>query len=778
VARKDNKTFPMHPSRTAEPTGEVSRDELHTLPSPDSVAESTFAECDHLVLIDPPGPLVGRPFPLAQDECVVGREPTCAVHLDADDLSRRHARLVRDANGWTVEDLQSTNGTFVDGAQVQTARLQHGDRVQMGKQLFRLLPAGSPDLRRLHTSFQSSRIDQVTGLPLRELFEDQARHFLRERGAPAALLLVQFEYLDAVNRRHGRSYGDRLFRHAVRVLLGGINLPVCAGRLHGTRVAFLVAGADEPVATTLAEGMRSLLSALLAAADEASPVELSIGGAVVHDEADGSVQDLIRLAESLTQNMSSLGGGVSISAATAIVGETTGVFHIQDVDGDAVVRGRAAFERDLSRRFRWVVAFALDDRQRLEARDPGLVLRLDRILESALEEAHNEGIDSQPVEDTLDLDDAAIEGRTIQHTQVFTRSVQVGRLPAGFFVVATAYADDRRTRQLMAGVERTFERLREQATLPLARVTAGSPVEVVSGCVDRAVDALLARQKAADDDRRLPLPVGWALLQVAAEDDPVRRFFALIGLHQAMTRWIFTVLAADCLASDVVLPPPVRSSMMRPVGEGTWVRLARLVAEAALTIPPDARGAPTLLDAIFPRGKKSAVLNALEAFPPDRNEVAHGGGYRRAVGLASEWDTRFRDLLAGPLRALQHITPRHVSQLRHRGRSFEISYRELVGDHTVVPTARETTAEPMEDGKVFVLDPGARRPLSLDPLVVYAPCERCDLSELFFLENFEDGIQHASLREGRHKLPSLAAAGKDARDITEAESALARLFGA
>jgi hypothetical protein len=101
-----------------------------------------------------------------------------------------------------------------------------------------------------------------------------------------------------------------------------------------------------------------------------------------------------------------------------------------------------------------------------------------------------------------------------------------------------------------------------------------------------------------------------------------------------------------------------------------------------------------------------------------------------------------------------------------------------VGDHTVVPTARETTAEPMEDGKVFVLDPGARRPLCLDPLVVYAPCERCDLSELFFLESLQDGIHHASLREGRHKLPSLAAAGKDARDITEAESALTRLFAA
>lgn len=63
----------------------------------------------------------------------IGRDPACAVALRLPLLSRRHARIVVSAEGATIEDLGSRNGTFVDGVRVVSATpLRHGDRIQMG----------------------------------------------------------------------------------------------------------------------------------------------------------------------------------------------------------------------------------------------------------------------------------------------------------------------------------------------------------------------------------------------------------------------------------------------------------------------------------------------------------------------------------------------------------------------------------------------------------------------------------------------------------------------
>jgi pSer/pThr/pTyr-binding forkhead associated (FHA) protein len=82
---------------------------------------------------------VGRRLTIAE-ATTVGRSPDCALHLDHDDyVSSRHALVTpADAGVW-VEDLGSTNGTFVNDAQVTTARLlQPGDQIQIGETKLRV----------------------------------------------------------------------------------------------------------------------------------------------------------------------------------------------------------------------------------------------------------------------------------------------------------------------------------------------------------------------------------------------------------------------------------------------------------------------------------------------------------------------------------------------------------------------------------------------------------------------------------------------------------------
>jgi pilus assembly protein CpaF len=74
----------------------------------------------------------------AQPELLIGRHHTCDVMLANPRVSRRHARLVfRDAK-WIVQDLQSTNGTVVNGTRVGRCELRPGDCLVLGDEYLRI----------------------------------------------------------------------------------------------------------------------------------------------------------------------------------------------------------------------------------------------------------------------------------------------------------------------------------------------------------------------------------------------------------------------------------------------------------------------------------------------------------------------------------------------------------------------------------------------------------------------------------------------------------------
>ena len=73
-------------------------------------------------------------FPLLDSECVIGRAPDCAITVSDGSISSRHARVTRSPEGFSIEDLQSRNGTFVNGEKVDKPRLlADGDVVRLGK---------------------------------------------------------------------------------------------------------------------------------------------------------------------------------------------------------------------------------------------------------------------------------------------------------------------------------------------------------------------------------------------------------------------------------------------------------------------------------------------------------------------------------------------------------------------------------------------------------------------------------------------------------------------
>jgi FHA domain len=74
----------------------------------------------------------------AQEELVIGRHPDCEVVMTNATVSRRHARLIFRDGGWIIQDLESTNGTRLNGKLVGRCRLRPGDQLALGHQLLQI----------------------------------------------------------------------------------------------------------------------------------------------------------------------------------------------------------------------------------------------------------------------------------------------------------------------------------------------------------------------------------------------------------------------------------------------------------------------------------------------------------------------------------------------------------------------------------------------------------------------------------------------------------------
>jgi hypothetical protein len=79
------------------------------------------------------GGMAGQSFQPAEGRTLIGRSPDCEVFLDDVTVSRRHAELVRDADTFTIRDLGSLNGTYVNRKRIESAVLEDDDEVQIGK---------------------------------------------------------------------------------------------------------------------------------------------------------------------------------------------------------------------------------------------------------------------------------------------------------------------------------------------------------------------------------------------------------------------------------------------------------------------------------------------------------------------------------------------------------------------------------------------------------------------------------------------------------------------
>jgi hypothetical protein len=139
---------PGSPARPGETTSTISlgrADEAELAEDlfPDSASFGALPPGSALLLVMR-GPNAGSRFRLDNDLTTAGRHPDSDIFLDDVTVSRRHAEFSRHGTTFTVRDVGSLNGTYVNRERIEEADLTGGDEVQIGK--FRLLFLTGQDL--------------------------------------------------------------------------------------------------------------------------------------------------------------------------------------------------------------------------------------------------------------------------------------------------------------------------------------------------------------------------------------------------------------------------------------------------------------------------------------------------------------------------------------------------------------------------------------------------------------------------------------------------------
>src|SRR5688572_536778 len=80
------------------------------------------------------GPQPNQQYELTRDTLTIGRDITNDIVINDPEISRHHSRLMRNPNGYTIEDLRSTNGTFVNRQRLTGPyQLSNGDLIGLGE---------------------------------------------------------------------------------------------------------------------------------------------------------------------------------------------------------------------------------------------------------------------------------------------------------------------------------------------------------------------------------------------------------------------------------------------------------------------------------------------------------------------------------------------------------------------------------------------------------------------------------------------------------------------
>jgi two-component system, cell cycle response regulator len=253
-----------------------------------------------LVLIYPPGPDMGKRFALDKDEFILGRGSDCDIQVDRDSVSRRHAKVYKKGDAWLIQDLGSTNGSYVNDNQIDDAPIRDGDLLKIGAAIFKFLTGANVETSYHEEIYRMTIVDGLTGVHNKRFFLeflDREMARCQRHGRPLSLVMFDIDHFKAINDQHGHLTGDYVLKELARRLSQRIRREELLSRYGGEEFAAVLPETGRAGALEFGEQIRLLVAREpFEFEGDKLPVTISVGIAIL--EADPiDLANFIKLAD-------------------------------------------------------------------------------------------------------------------------------------------------------------------------------------------------------------------------------------------------------------------------------------------------------------------------------------------------------------------------------------------------------------------------------------------------------------------------------------------------
>lgn len=223
-------------------------------------APSSAAERACLVVIY--GDELGKRAALGGAPFEIGRSSQTDFPIDQESVSRQHVRITFDGQRHVLEDLASTNGTFVNDAKRSHSVLSDGDQIKIGRSILKYMSGDNIESSYHEEIYRLMTTDALTQTHNRRFFSEALdRECQRSSRYRRALSLVLFDvdHFKAVNDTHGHVAGDSVLRQLALTVKPKLRQQDLFARVGGEEFAVILPEVERPGAAVAAEKVRKLV---------------------------------------------------------------------------------------------------------------------------------------------------------------------------------------------------------------------------------------------------------------------------------------------------------------------------------------------------------------------------------------------------------------------------------------------------------------------------------------------------------------------------------------
>ncbi len=249
------------------------------------------------------GELNGTIFDLLDGETIVGRSPDCTIPLEFQGISRRHFKVNVKNQDCTIEDLGSSNGTFLNNQKIiESITVSKGDVVKLGSIALKYLPKGDTERLTYDKLHEEANTDGLTKCYNKMYFNNKLDLEVKKSkvtGAPLSLIIFDLDHFKKLNDNFGHDAGDYVLKEMAALLRdNGIRKGDVFARYGGEEFVVLLPTTNLKQAFEIAERLRKLVDSHPFTYDSKPlPVSASIGVADYRQGVETGT-DLFKRADS------------------------------------------------------------------------------------------------------------------------------------------------------------------------------------------------------------------------------------------------------------------------------------------------------------------------------------------------------------------------------------------------------------------------------------------------------------------------------------------------